>query len=143
MSGLFGTTASLEVDLTLLLEVVILIMLLIGLKSAKEKTPKGLKRHGRILTVAVVLNAFAVVFIMWPTFSPYISQNGFQAETSLTGFPLTFIHHLCGLVAQILGTVFIFKKFGKVRLWMRVTAILWLVALLSGIFFYIRYYVIG
>lgn len=143
MSGLLGTTASLEVDLNLILQVIILIMVLIGVKFAKEKTPKGFKRHGRILTVAVVLNAFAIVFIMWPTFIPYVSQNGIQAETSLTGFPLTFIHHLCGLVAQILGTVLIFKKFGNVRLWMRVTALLWLVALFSGIFFYVRYYLIG
>jgi len=52
------------------------------------------------------------------------------------------VHHLVGLVAEILGAVLVFKKFGKVRTWMKITFVLWLIALLSGIGFYVRYYVV-
>jgi hypothetical protein len=63
-------------------------------------------------------------------------------ETSFIGFPLTLTHHTIGLAAEILGVVLAFRKFGNVRLWMRVTFILWLIALVLGIGFYVRYYVV-
>jgi len=140
MSGLLGTRASPAADLNLLIQIVIFILLMVGVKFAREKTKEGLKKHGRIMAVAVVLNAASIFFAMGPSF--VVNFGAVLAEVSTISFPLTMLHHLLGLAAEVLGVVFIFKKFGKVRFWMRVTMALWLVSLILGFFFYYLYYII-
>jgi len=140
MSGLFGTKASINSDLNLLLQIIVIIILVIGIKFGKEKTQNSLKTHGRIMTVAVVLNTFAILLVMGPSLI-----GGFNAaldELASLGFPLTLVHHTLGLLAEILGVVLVFKKFGRVRMWMWLVASLWLIAFVFGVFFYLTYYVI-
>lgn len=140
MSELLGTKASIESDLTLLLQIIILIILLVGVKFAKEKTQSGLRKHGRIMTGATILNAVAILLVMGPSFTRNFSAV--LAETSVIGFPLTVLHALCGSLAEVLGIVFVVRKFGNVRFWMRFTMVVWLIALVLGMVFYFRYYVI-
>jgi len=140
MSGLLGTRASIASDLNLLLQIIILIILFVGAKFAKEKTQSSLQKHGRIMTFAVILNAIAIFLVMGPSF--VTNFGAVLTESSTIGFPLTLIHALLGSVAEILGAVFIFKKFGKVRMWMRLTMAVWLMALALGMIFYVQYYVI-
>jgi len=140
MSGLLGTRAPAISYLVLLLQILIFIILVIGVKFAREKTKGSLKAHGRIMTIAVVLNAFAILLVMGP--SLFGSLNAALDEFASLGFPLTLVHHTLGLLAEILGVVFVFKKFGKVRMWMRLITLLWLIAFVFGIFFYLTYYVI-
>lgn len=140
MSGLLGTRAGIASDLNLLLQIVILIILLVGVKYGKEKTQSGLKRHGRTMTIVVALNAVAILLVMGPSFANNFSAV--LAETSTIGFPLTLVHVLFGSIAEILGIIFVFKKFGNVRRWMRLTLAVWLIALALGIIFYLQYYVI-
>jgi uncharacterized membrane protein YozB (DUF420 family) len=140
MSGLLGTKAPTTSDINLLLQIIVIIILVIGIKFGKEKTPGSLKTHGRIMAIAVVLNAFAILLVMGPSLLG--SFDAALGETASLGFPLTLVHHTLGLLAEVLGVLFVFKKFGKVRMWMRLITLLWLVAFVFGIFFYLTYYVI-
>ncbi|MFQ5836599.1 MAG: hypothetical protein ACE5HG_01975 [Candidatus Bathyarchaeia archaeon] len=140
MSGIFGTRASLISDLNLLLQLIVLVILIVGVKFGKEKTEKSLKTHGKVMTVMVVLNATGILLVMLPSFVTNLSAV--LNEPSTIGFPLTSIHVFFGISSNSLGIVLIFKKFGNVRMWMRLTAALWLIAIISGISFYLKYYVI-
>ena len=140
MSGLLGTKAPTTSDINLLLQIIVIIILIIGIKFGKKKTQGSLKTHGRIMTIAVVLNAFAILLVMGP--SLLRSLDAALGETASLGFPLTLVHPTLGLLAEVLGVVFVFKKFGKVRMWMRLITLLWLIAFVFGILFYVTYYVI-
>lgn len=140
MPGLFGTNASVSSDLNLILQIVLLVLLLAGFILGKRKTGNSLKLHGRLMTVLVALNALAILLIMGP--SLFTNFGAAVGEISTIGFPLTWLHHSIGLVAEILGAVLVFKKFGNVRRWMRTTLFLWFVALLFGIGFYVVYYLV-
>lgn len=140
MSGLFGTEASVFSDLNLVLQIVLLGLLLGGFIMGKRKTGSSLKIHGRLMTVLVVLNALSILLIMGPSL---FTNLGAAVEEVLTfGFPLTLLHHSIGLIAEVLGVVLVFRKFGNVRRWMRITFLLWFVALLSGIGFYVVYFLV-
>ncbi len=104
---------------------------------AKEKR---LDVHGRLMVIAVILNGVSILFVMLPTFR--VNIHTFLNELSLLGFPLTFLHVLLGGLAEALGIVLIFKKFGNVRMWMRLTFTIWVLALIMGIGFYLIYYVL-
>ena len=138
MSGVFGTRASVISDLNLILQILLLIILLVGFRLGKRKTGSSLRTHGRLMTVLAVLNGLSILLVMGP--SLFTSFGAAVEEVSVIGFPLTLLHHSIGLIAEILGVVLVFRKFGKVRTWMRITFMLWLVALLFGIGFYVVYY---
>jgi len=138
MSDLLGTKAPLISDVNLLLQIIILVILLVGIKYGMTKTETSLKKHGRILTLVVALNAVSILAIMGPSF--ILSIDTVLAEPSKIGFPLTIVHHSFGLIAEILGAILIFRKFGNVRLWMRLTAFFWLVASPMGIIIYLIYW---
>jgi hypothetical protein len=138
MSGFFGTRASVFSDLNLILQIVLLVLLLTGFILGKRKTGSSLKLHGRLMTVLVTVNALSILLIMGP--SLFTNLGAALDEVFVFGFPLTLLHHSIGLIAEILGAVLVFKKFGNVRRWMRTTFLLWLVALLSGIGFYAVYF---
>lgn len=141
MSGLFGASAPMTSDLNLLLQILIFVLLVVGTKFGRKKTKSSLQIHGRIMTVAVGLNAIAILLVMGP--SLLLAFNFALEEPVVIGFPLTLVHHSFGLVAETLGAVLIFRKFGKVRMWMRLTLSLWIVAFALGVLFYLRYFIIG
>jgi len=140
MSGLFGTGAGLNSDLNLLLQIIILVILLVGLKFGRTKTEVSLRTHRRIMRVVVALNTGAILLVMGP--SLVLRFGDVLSETSVLGFPITLVHHTIGLVAEILGVILAFRKFGNVRLWMRITFVVWLIALAYGIVLYFVYYVL-
>jgi len=138
MSGVFGTRASLLSDLNLVFQIVLLMILLAGFRFGKNKTGGSLKIHGRLMTVLAVLNGLSILLVMGP--SLFTNFGAVAGEIFVIGFPLTLLHHSIGLIAEILGVVLVFRKFGKVRTWMRIAFMLWLVALLLGIGLYFMYY---
>ena len=140
MPGLFGTRASILSDLNLMLQILLLVILLVGFRLGKKKTGSSLKMHGRLMTILVALNGLLVLLVMGP--SLFLNFGAAVEEVVVIGFPLTLLHHSIGLIAEILGLVLVFRKFGKVRTWMRVTFTCWLGALLLGIGFYVIYYVV-
>jgi len=139
MSGLFGTRASLLSDASLLLQIILLVILFVGFRLGKKKTASSLDMHGWLMKLLVALNTLSILFVMGPSF--FLNFSAVVEEIFFIGFPLTLIHHAIGLVAEILGIILVFRKFGKVRSWMRITFTLWLVSLLLGLGFYVRYYV--
>ena len=140
MSGIFGTRAPLASDLNLILQLIILAILLVGVRFGKNKTAKGLKAHGRVMTLAVGLNAVGILLAMLPSFVIIVSA---VLNKPLTiGFPLASIHAFFGVLAEGLGVTLVFKKFGNVRRWMRLTTAFWLIAIVLGISVYLTYYVI-
>lgn len=96
--------------------------------------------HKRIMTTIVALNGISILFIMGPSFVAYF--GAVLIEAYAIGFPLTILHHSFGLTAEVLGLILVFRKFGNVRTVMRLTLLLWLIALTLGISFFIKYYVI-
>jgi uncharacterized membrane protein YozB (DUF420 family) len=140
MSGLFGTSASVFSDLNLVLQLVLLVLLLAGFILGRRKTGSSLKMHGRLMKVLVVLNALSILLFMGPSL---LTNLGPAVDEVFTfGFPLTLFHHSIGLIAEVLGAVLVLRKFGNVRLWMRTTFLLWSAALLSGIGFYVVYFLV-
>jgi len=139
MPGVFGTRASILSDLNLMLHILLLVILLVGFRLGKKKTEGGLKMHDRLMTVLVALNGLSILLVMGP--SLFLNFGAAVDEAFVIGFPLTLLHHSIGLIAELIGLVLVFRKFGKVRTWMRITFTLWFVALLFGIGFYVMYYV--
>lgn len=137
MTGIFGTEASLTSDLNLLLQLVILVLLIVGFKFGKQKTGKSLKRHGKIMSIVVVLSIVSFVVVMAPSFANYFSSP--QSELSLIGILPTLLHALLGSLAGFLGIAFAFnKKPKKIRLWMRLSMLFWIIALILGFSLYLQ-----
>jgi len=140
MPGIFGTNAPLAADLSLLLQLIIFVILILGIRFGRKKTLDGLKTHGRIMTGTVALHTIGILLVMVP--SLVMNFPALRNEPSTIGFPVTSIHVLLGVLAEGLGIVLIFRKLGNVRMWMRIEAMLWLIATIFGISFYLRYYVL-
>lgn len=137
MPGIFGTEASLSSDLNLLLQLVILIIFLAGVKFGKEKTGTSLKSHGDLMTLAVGLNAVGIVFVMAPSFIGYFSSP--LSELPTMGILSTSLHGFLGAVAEVLGIAFALNKKPKnIRTWMRLTALLLIVTFILGILLYLQ-----
>lgn len=137
MSGIFGTEASLASDLNLLLQLVILVILIVGFKFGKEKTGKSLRRHGNMMIIVVVLTAVGFILVMAPSFFNYFSTP--LPELSTFGIISTSLHAFFGSLSELFGIAFVFnKKPKKIRLWMRLTMLFWIVALVLGFSLYLQ-----
>ena len=86
MFQILEITAFLSSNSVLVLQIVILLIHLVGVKFARERTKNSLKKHKQIMTVAVVLNGVTILFFMWPSFNSYLSAGALQVENSLVGF---------------------------------------------------------
>jgi len=137
MSDLFGTRAPITSDIALVIQVVLLILLLAGFRLGKKKTADSLGKHGMLMKVMVLLNTGVLLLVMLPSF--VIAFDFVLAEVA-KGVPLILVHHSLGSIAEVLGVTLIFRKFGDVRLWMRLTFSIWLVALLLGLTVYVVYW---
>jgi len=62
------------------------------------------------------------------------------SETFTIGFPLTFVHATLGAIAEILGEIFISRKFGNIRMMMRLTMVTWIATSAFETVFYVYYY---
>lgn len=138
MSGLFGTQAPITSDLALVIQSIVLILLLVGFRLGRKKTPDSLSRHERLMKLVVLLNTVTLLIVMVPSFVS--SLDLVLAEAATLGFPLILFHHSLGLIAEALGVTLVFKKFGNVRLWMKVTLLVWLVTLVFGFTVYVIYW---
>ncbi len=126
----------LNAAINLLVQIVIASILIVGVIFAKKK---NFKAHGYIMTIAVVINAIVIITIMGPSM---ISAAG-----GLSGLPqilasVVIAHAALGAVSEGLGAILVFKKFGNVKMWMRIVFILWMISLALGILIYLLFYVI-
>jgi uncharacterized membrane protein YozB (DUF420 family) len=129
---------------SLFLQIVILILLFgsVGLKGKKK-----FRQHGITMLLAVVLHTITILLVMIPSFVsgfiPYFSTNISDAVSIIA-----IVHGAAGILAEVLGVLIVaFWRLQKSLQYcaprkklMRVTLILWLIALFVGVLLYIILY---
>lgn len=111
----------------LLLQIAMGLVLLVGIMFAKRGE---YRKHGYTMTLIVVMNAASVVIVMGPSMGNILGALGrIPQPRSL----VILLHGVIGLVAEVLGAAMIFRKFGDVRIWMRIVAALWMMSLALGL----------
>jgi len=144
-SGILGTGATLVADVNLILQVVMLVVLIVGAFQAKRQSRE---LHCNLMTVLVVANAAAIVAIMNPSF---IRSVPFALRyPSAQGPTVLWPHVVIGVAAEAMGVyVVVAMKWGnssvgtrlrRLKWVMRITAVLWMVALVAGILVYLVRY---
>ena len=134
--GLFGTTASILVDINLILQYFTLILLVVGYVKRKP-----FKNHGYIMMTVLLITISTTFVIMAPRL----------LVTFVTYGPTVIGHMIGGLVAMLLTTVFTFRFISAIRNekplacgtknWMRLAFVLWLIPIFGGTMMYFTLYV--
>ncbi len=133
MSAIFGTGAPVFSDLNLLLQIIVLIALIFG---ATLCVKKRFIEHSRVMTAVVILNAAGLIFVMAPSLFRYLISP--LEIFSLTFFS-TSLHVLAGVSAIATGIAFILnKKPQNLRLWMRLSFMLWVTSFFLGFLIYLQ-----
>ena len=144
LTGIFGTGASLEVDINLILQIVSFLILVLGLVY---KNKKKFKMHGISMGVAVILHILSFFLVMAPSFSQ--AYEYFTTVTSDAGVQTTWIHAIPGATAMILGILLVglwalkpanIASCVRRKRLMDITFLLWLVSLVFGIVSYMLFY---
>ena len=102
MTGIFGTVATLQKDINLILQVVMFVVIVIGLVY---KNKNKFKIHGELMGIAVILHVISFFAVMLPSFNDGIDY--FTTATCEVGFQTTWIHAIPGAIAMILGIVLV------------------------------------
>ena len=109
------------------------------------KATKKFRKHGITMLAAVVLHAILVFAWMIPSFSTLFSSLG-SINLADTFTVVLLVHAFTGIASTILGIWLVASWrlqtnmttcFAKKNV-MRVTITLWLIALVIGIYFYLR-----
>jgi uncharacterized membrane protein YozB (DUF420 family) len=143
-TGIFGTRASLVADINLLLQIAILGMLAVGVIQARRGK---LNAHHSLMTMAVIVNAAAIAFIMDPSFFrvlPFALRNPLAR-----GPAMLWPHVLIGGLAELMGAYIVIRtktepsavaNWPNMKRMMVLTLLLWIVALAVGIVLYFVWY---
>lgn len=142
--GLLGTNAGLPADLNLITQIIIIILLTLSWSYARKK----LKTHGKLMTVAVVVNAATIAFVMAP--SLFLGLGVIVSNPLDPGSLLSIVHVAIGTIAWIGGAYLTWSwklndstsECFKRRKLMKPIIGLWLIAAVLGVGFYVYYYVI-
>ena len=133
MSAIIGTGAPVSSDLNLLLQIIVLTALIFGAMSGIKKR---FIKHSRIMTAVVILNAAGLIFVMAPSLFIYLTS---PPEIYSFGMISTSLHVLTGISAIATGTAFILnKKPLNLRLWMRLSFLLWVTSFILGFLIYLQ-----
>ncbi|HEY9207353.1 MAG TPA: hypothetical protein VIO58_15690 [Candidatus Methanoperedens sp.] len=133
MSAIIGTGSPVSSDLNLLLQTIVLTALIIGAILCVKKRFIG---HSRIMTAVVILNAAGLIFVMAPSLFKYLTSS---LEIFSFGMFSTSLHVLTGISAIATGMAFILnKKPLNVRLWMRLSFLLWVSSFILGFLIYLQ-----
>ncbi len=120
-------------DFNFILQLIIFGFLLVGIIYMR-KGVKDVKKHRQLMLIAVSLNAISIILIMGRSFFGSVDH---LVEEFYEFIPMiTLTHGLTGGLAEVLGISFLFKHPPKTRFWMKLTAILWTIVLLVGIYIY-------
>jgi uncharacterized membrane protein YozB (DUF420 family) len=129
---------------SLVLQIVILVLLFgsVGLKGRKK-----FRQHGMTMLLAVVLHTITILLVMIPSFVsgfiPYFSTN-----ISDTVSIIAIVHGAAGILAEVLGVWIVtslrlrksLQYCAPRKKLMRITLILWLIALFLGVLLYLSLY---
>ena len=120
---------------------IIVLGLLMGAVFLKIR--KKYRQHGIVMLSAVVLHLISIIAVMGPSFAKFVDTGLINFSDELV--MVTFVHFFAGLIAALLGVwlvgswhlkVDVQDCFRKKRV-MYVTIILWILAILLGIFLYL------
>ncbi|MEJ2241065.1 MAG: hypothetical protein P8Y18_02845 [Candidatus Bathyarchaeota archaeon] len=144
MSGLFGTNASLGIDINLIFQVILILILVFAIVF---KSKKEFKIHGELMGLALIFHILSFLIVMLPRF--YTGFEYFTTSTSDMMVQIIWIHAVTGLIVIIfgifiVGTWLIHPKnittcFRKKR-YMDIAATFWFISLLFGIITYMNFY---
>jgi hypothetical protein len=133
MSAIIGTGAPVSSDLNLLLQIIVLTALIFG---AILCVKKRFIEHLRIMTAVVILNAAGLIFVMAPSLFIYLTS---PLEIFSFSMFSTSLHVLTGISAIATGMAFILnKKPLNLRLWMRLSFLLWVTSFILGFLIYLQ-----
>ena len=146
MSGLLGTAASSIVDMNLLLQVVIYILLVAGVVSAKRGK---FRRHGLLQGAAVLLGSMSLILVMGPSLLRNFS--GIITTSFGLGSPLTLLHAIVGALSLVMGWISVLalrpcgkvrvkRGLGPVRRYMLLMFAVWTLSFILGITVYSFFY---
>ena len=134
--GLFGTTASILIDINLMLQYIILVLLVVGYVKRRQ-----LKNHGYLMVVILLISVATTLSIMAPKLLATYATYG----------PTVIAHMVGGIVAMLLSTFFTYRFVVALRNGnplacgtknlMRLAFLLWLIPLFGGTLMYIMLYV--
>ena len=143
--GFLGTLAGIAVDLTLIFQIIVLFILLLGLKY---KMDKKFRKHGIAMSIGVVLHVISILAIMIPSMINF--SDLLITEISSIPIIITWIHAILGLLSVIIGVFLVVEwRFRappkmtcvKRKPLMTPLLIMWILALILGIIIYIYAYV--
>jgi len=142
--GFLGTQAGTAADVNLVLQLALLALLLVGRMRVKEK---NYALHGRLMAVAVALNAASIVIVMLPSL---LLGLGFIATYPTDPVSITtIIHAILGAAAELSGIYLVLKwrftkniaECMKNKRLMIPTMALWTVTVILGVIMYLQFYV--
>ncbi len=141
--GFLGTTASNFADANLILQTVLVALLVWGRTHAKGGRYRN---HGRFMAVAVALNIISFLLVMGPSMA--LGWGIVVSKPTDPGVIISVIHAVGGGFALLSGIYLVASwrfadSFGKCmgrRTQMIATIGLWLLSTLTGIAFYVYYY---
>lgn len=127
-------SASPNATINLFIQIAMALILIIGVVFIKRG---NLKLHKYTMTLAVAINAIMMITVMGPSMMNIVGV--------LTRLPQTLnltlmAHGVLGGIAEVLGAILVFKKFGNVRMWMRIVLLLWTASLVLGMLIYLLFY---
>ena len=102
-----------------------------------SKTKTNLLQHKWLLTVAVALTLGVVSLVMVPSAFRFYIDPDLQVLSGLS--IATLIHASLGLLAMVTGLIYVFGDLPTdVKKWMRLTAIIWVAALVLGVLLFLQ-----
>lgn len=126
-------------DISLIIQVAILFLLVVGLPLVKGlKSKKNFMIHGYLTTVAVAFHTVLIFVAMIPTLAEGMGEI---SELSLLNAVNLWLHVVLGTVAEVLGVLLVVSWLrkspsqmacGRWRRWMLPTFVIWAVSLVGG-----------
>ena len=130
---------------SLVLQIVTLLILTVGISA---KILRRLFLHGSVMLVAVIVHAASFLLVMVPSLLSLISESRLFVSLSTEVSATILVHASLGIIAESLGIWLVFSwRFrpaleicvGRKSI-MRSTLVLWVSALLLGIWIYFSLY---
>jgi len=144
LTGIFGTAASLKVDVNLILQIASFLIVVVSLFY---KSKNKFRMHGITMGIAVILHVVSFLAVMGPIF---FRQLGIYFDyIAYADIQATLIHVLPGAIAMVLGILLValwalkpanIAACSKRKRLMDLTFLLWLISLVFGVVTYILVY---
>jgi plastocyanin/uncharacterized membrane protein YozB (DUF420 family) len=145
--GFLGTNATFLADLNLLVQILMGIALLYGMRLARKKR---FKEHKYCQTAVMILNLVMIFLVMAPSFHKQV-QPQIPARLGDAYYGVSAVHAGLGTLAEVLGIYIVLVaatkilpralRFKRFKRWMRIELALWWIVILLGVGTYYFWYV--